>query len=156
MHVYVIEICSYCTLAKMSMSHDNIHLSLQHYRRFFGLAVHKPLQSLTQNNTIYFAMNALSRPLLQFAMRRYWLRLSRYVYGVNRSFAPILRQSRWSLLYDVYWLVLMMVNSQRDRNTWTQVQDQNCSFSFDQRNKEFMRNEIKQWTNEWIVDQRTK
>ncbi len=44
----------------------------------------------------------LSRPLLQFAMWRYWFRLSRYVYGGNRSFAPILRQSRWSLLYDVY------------------------------------------------------
>jgi hypothetical protein len=37
------------------------------------------------------------------------VRLSRYVYGGNRSFAPILRQSQWSLLYDVYWLVLMMV-----------------------------------------------
>ncbi len=72
----------------------------------------------------------LSRPLLQFAMWRYWFRLSRYVYGGNRSFAPILRQSRRSLLYDVYWLVLMMMNSQRDRNTSTQVQDQNCSFLF--------------------------
>ncbi len=52
----------------------------------------------------------------------------------NRSFAPILRQSRWSLLYDVYWLEMMMLNTwtgttgyffcltgnrQRDRNTWT-------------------------------------
>ncbi len=26
----------------------------------------------------------------------------RYVYGGNRSFAPILRQRQWSLLYDVY------------------------------------------------------
>jgi hypothetical protein len=25
-----------------------------------------------------------------------------YVYGGNRFFAPILRQSLWSLLYDVY------------------------------------------------------
>jgi hypothetical protein len=32
----------------------------------------------------------------------YWFRLSRYVYDGNRSFASILRQSRWSLLYDVY------------------------------------------------------
>jgi hypothetical protein len=36
------------------------------------------------------------------AMWRYWFRISRYVYGGNRSFAPILRQRRWSLLYDVY------------------------------------------------------
>ncbi len=27
-------------------------------------------------------------------MWRYWFRLSRYVYGGNRSFAPILRQSQ--------------------------------------------------------------
>jgi hypothetical protein len=33
---------------------------------------------------------------------RYWFRLSRYVYGGNRSFAPILRQSRCSLMCDVY------------------------------------------------------
>ncbi len=44
----------------------------------------------------------MSHPLLQFAMWRYWFRLSRYVYGVNRSFAPILRQIRWSVLYDVF------------------------------------------------------
>jgi hypothetical protein len=44
----------------------------------------------------------VSRPLLQLTMWRYWFHLSRYVYGGNRSFAPILRQSRWSLLYDVY------------------------------------------------------
>ncbi len=34
---------------------------------------------------------------------------------------PILRQRRWSLLYYVYWLVLMMMNSQQDRNTWTRL-----------------------------------
>jgi hypothetical protein len=28
----------------------------------------------------------------------YWFRLSLYVYDGNRSFAPILRQSRWCLL----------------------------------------------------------
>ncbi len=34
---------------------------------------------------------------------------------------PIPRQSRWSLLYDVYWLETMGTtgNRQRDRNTWT-------------------------------------
>jgi hypothetical protein len=49
-------------------------------------------------------------PSSMIAMWRYWFRLSRYVYGGNRSFAPILRQRRWSLLYDVYWLILMMMN----------------------------------------------
>jgi hypothetical protein len=45
----------------------------------------------------------LSRPLLLCLLGEYWFRLSRYVYGRNRSFAPpILRQSQWSLLYDVY------------------------------------------------------
>jgi hypothetical protein len=44
---------------------------------------------------------------------------------------PLLRQSRWSLLYDVYWLQMIMLNNgylnryrvtgncQWDRNTWT-------------------------------------
>ncbi len=44
---------------------------------------------------------------------------------------PILRQSWWSLLYNVYWLEMMMLNNgyldgyrvtgsrQRDQNTWT-------------------------------------
>jgi hypothetical protein len=47
-------------------------------------------------------VSELSRRLLQFSRWRYWSSLSRYVYGGNRSFAPILRQSLWSLLYDVY------------------------------------------------------
>ncbi len=64
-------------------------------------------------------ISCLSRPLLKIATWRYWFRLSRYVYDGNRSFTPILRQRRWSLMYDVYWLDLMMVNSQQDRNTWT-------------------------------------
>ncbi len=58
-------------------------------------------------------------PSAKIAMWRYWFRLSRYVYGGNRSFPPILRQSRWSLLYDVYWLVLMMVTDELD--TWWQM-----------------------------------
>ncbi len=78
---------------------------------------------------------AFVSPSAMIAMWRYRFRLSRYVYGGNRSFAPILRQNRWSLLCDVYWLVLMMMN----RCTWTgtmgskylnTVQDQNCSFFF--------------------------
>ncbi len=36
----------------------------------------------------------LSRPLLRCLFGEYWFRLSRYVYDGNRSFAPILRQSR--------------------------------------------------------------
>ncbi len=46
----------------------------------------------------------LVSPSAAMSMWRYWFRLSRHVYDGNRSFAPILRQSRWSLLYDVYWL----------------------------------------------------
>ncbi len=50
----------------------------------------------------------------------YWFRLSRYVYDCNRSFAPILRQSRWSLLCDVYWLEMMMLNTWTGTSgTWT-------------------------------------
>jgi hypothetical protein len=44
----------------------------------------------------------VSRPLLRCLFGEYWFRLSRYVYDGNRSFTPILRQSQWSLLYDVY------------------------------------------------------
>jgi hypothetical protein len=46
-----------------------------------------------------------------------------------------LRQSRWSQLYDVYWLVLMMVNSQRDRNTWTKFRIRIVLFSFEQQTR---------------------
>jgi hypothetical protein len=74
-------------------------------------------------------------PTAMIAMWSYWFHLSRYVYGGNRSFAPILRPRRWSLLYDVYWLVLMMMN--RCTRTGTMgskylntVQDQNCSLLF--------------------------
>jgi hypothetical protein len=40
----------------------------------------------------------LSRPLLLCLFGEYWFRLSHNVYDRNRSFAPILSQSRWSLL----------------------------------------------------------
>ncbi len=82
--------------------------------------------------------------------------------GGNRSFAPILRQSRWSLLYAVYWLVLMVMN----RCTWTgttgskylnTVQDQNYSFLFKTTiNKESMRNENKQQRNKYSNDEQNK
>ncbi len=103
----------------------------------------------------------------------YWFRISRYVYDGNRSFAPILRQSRWSLLYDVYWLKMMMLN------TWTgttgyffcltgnrqrvpeqvagskylnMVQDQNCSFSLlNKINKDQWK-----WKQNKIIEQWTK
>jgi hypothetical protein len=64
----------------------------------------------------FFALNcvcyACLAPLLWCLFGEYWFRLSCYVCGGNRSFTPILRQSRWSLLYDVYWLVTMMVIDQ--------------------------------------------
>jgi hypothetical protein len=46
----------------------------------------------------------LSRPLLLWQLGEYWFRLSHYVYDCNRPLAPILRQSRCSLMYDVHWL----------------------------------------------------
>jgi hypothetical protein len=52
-----------------------------------------------------FKNQFMSRPLLPCLCGVYWFRLSRNVYDGNRAFAPILRQSRWSLLYDVYWLI---------------------------------------------------
>ncbi len=42
---------------------------------------------------MYTGMKWLSRPLLKIATWRYWFRISRYVYGGNRSFAPILEIS---------------------------------------------------------------
>ncbi len=59
--------------------------------------------------TVSFPSLLLSRPLLRCLFGEYWFLLSRYVYDGNRSFTPILRQSLWSLLYDVYWLVTMML-----------------------------------------------
>jgi hypothetical protein len=94
----------------------------------------------------------------------YWFCVSRYVYDGNRSFAPILRQSRWSLLYDIYWLEMMMLNTwtgttgyffcltgnrQRDRNTWTRFRIRIVLFSFEQQiSKESMKLKIiiEQWT----------
>ncbi len=96
----------------------------------------------------------LSRPLLQFSMWRYWFRPSRYVYGGNRSFAPILRQSRWSLLYDVYWLTLMLVISQRDRNTWIQFRIRIVLFFLN--NKQRTDEKWKQQTNELSNNEQNK
>ncbi len=44
----------------------------------------------------------VSRPLLAVWLGEYWFRLSLYVYDRNRPLAPILRQRRCSLMYDVY------------------------------------------------------
>jgi hypothetical protein len=109
----------------------------------------RTLASVIENN--YSLVMIMSRPLLKIAMWRYWFRLSRYVYGGNRSFAPIIRQSRWSLMYDVYWLVLMMVKDELEQvqsGTWTgsriEIPEHGSGselfFSFDQwKNKELMR-----------------
>ncbi len=52
-----------------------------------------------------------------------------YVYDGNRPLAPILRQRRCSLMYDVYWLALDNdVQQKRDQNTWNTIQDQNWIF----------------------------
>jgi hypothetical protein len=80
-------------------------------------------------------------PSAMIAMWRYLFRLSRYVYGGNRSFAPIL-----SVYYPMFERV------QRDQNTWTQFRIRIVLFSFEQQiNKESMRNE----TNNNKINSRT-
>ncbi len=84
-----------------------------------------PMTSSSASDTLCvkkIATYQLSRPLLKIAMWRCWFRLFRYVYGCNRSFTPMLRQSQWSLLYDVYWLIKMMVTDELEQvqsGTWT-------------------------------------
>jgi hypothetical protein len=51
---------------------------------------------------ITVAPDCLSRPLLALRLGEYWFHISRYVSDCNRPLAPILRQSRCSLMYDVY------------------------------------------------------
>jgi hypothetical protein len=71
----------------------------------------------------------MSRPLLAVRLGEYWFRISRYVYDRNRSLAPILRQSRCSLMYDVYLTCIdddeQILHVERDQNTWNTIQDQN-------------------------------
>jgi hypothetical protein len=76
----------------------------------------------------------LSRPLLVLRLGEYWFRISRYVYDRNRPLAPILRQRRCSLMYDVYWRIddddTSCTMVQKDQNTWNTIQDQNWIFFF--------------------------
>ncbi len=44
----------------------------------------------------------LPNPLLALRLGKYWFRISLYVYDRNKPLAPILRQRRCSLIYDVY------------------------------------------------------
>jgi hypothetical protein len=105
----------------------------------------------------------MSRPLLRCLFGEYWFHLSRYVYDGNRSFAPILRQSQWSLLYDVYWLVTMMMvdqvqqrvleqvalvtgNRQRDRNNWTQFRIRIFFWTTNKQRIDENENKINNWT----------
>jgi hypothetical protein len=67
------------------------------YSRVVGLAFFPTLFRYYEAHSY-----VLVSPYAMIAMWRSWFRLSSYVYGGNRSFAPILRQSRWSRLYDVY------------------------------------------------------
>ncbi len=48
------------------------------------------------------SVSLLSCPLLALRLGEYWFRISLYVYDRNRPLAPILRQRRCSLIYDVY------------------------------------------------------
>ncbi len=65
-------------------------------------------------------------PLLLWLFREYWFYLSCGVYDRNRSFTPILRQSRWSLLV---WCLLTRIATTGSKYLNT-VQDQNCTFLF--------------------------
>ncbi len=44
-----------------------------------------------------------------------------YVYDGNRPLAPILRQRRCSLMYDVYSIDFLDDDVQRDQNTWNTI-----------------------------------
>ncbi len=46
--------------------------------------------------------NQLSHSLLAFGLGEYWFWISLYVYDRNRPLAPILRQRRCCLMYDIY------------------------------------------------------
>ncbi len=77
----------------------------------------------------------MSCPLLALRRGVYWFRLSRFVYDRNRPLAPILRQRRYSLMYDVFLTCIdddvetgtlcFTYNQERDQNTWNTIQDQN-------------------------------
>ncbi len=51
----------------------------------------------------------MSHPLLLWLLGEYWFCISRFVYDRNRPLAPILWQSRCSLMYDVFWLAKMVM-----------------------------------------------
>jgi hypothetical protein len=48
------------------------------------------------------ALITLFPPLLAFGLGEYWFWISLYVYDRKRPLAPILRQRRCCLMYDVY------------------------------------------------------
>jgi hypothetical protein len=51
---------------------------------------------------IFCLLLFVSHPLLAFGLGGYWFWISLYVYDRNMTLAPILRQRRCSLVYDVY------------------------------------------------------
>ncbi len=100
----------------------------------------------------------LSHPLLLWLLGEYWFCLSRCVYDLNRPLAPILRQSQCTLMYEVYWLALMVMvflyNGTAGSKYLEYNQDQNWIFSCEQwttnelKAKESKRTKVKQRTNE--------
>ncbi len=84
-----------------------VPISLQFKRRGIKCAIRGPMTAIQLRIGLHKQIlgNGLSGPLLLCLCGVYWFCLSRNVYDGNRSFAPVLRQSWWSLLYDVYWLV---------------------------------------------------
>jgi hypothetical protein len=80
-----------------------------------------------------------------------WFRISRYIYDCNRPLAPILRQSRCSLMYDVYLTCIdddeQVLHVQQNQNTWNTIRDQNWIFLFWTMNNEQAKNQMKQKSN---------
>jgi hypothetical protein len=96
---------------------------------------------------------------LLFRLGEYWFRISCYVYDPNRPLAPILRQSRCSLMCDVYLTCIdddeQVLHIQRDQNTWNTILDQDWIFFFwtmnNEKQKNWMKTTVKQKMNkiEW-------
>jgi hypothetical protein len=133
---------SVCHSVKTSTLCNFGHPWLEHFVPFwFWVLLWWNFHHYRDSSMIFLHLKGLSCPLLQFSIGLVYPAMSM----VDRSLAQILRKSQWSLLYDVYWLVLMMVNSQRDQNTWTQFRIRIALFSFEQQPKN--RWEMKTTTN---------
>ncbi len=106
----------------------------------------------------FFNIIIVSHPVLLLWLGEYWFRISRYVYDRNRPLAPILRQSRCSLMYDVYLTCIdddeQVLHVHRDWNTWNTIQDQNWIFFFWTTINEWWKSKRIQWKQSQTKDKR--